>query len=107
MVKYTNERVNKLLRKYLKKVKKNFRVDKSVLFGSRARGDYFLDSDIDLIIVSPDFENIPFRERMIRLLEWWNESIDLEVFGYTPKEFEKKKKQMSIVRQAMKEGIEI
>ena len=107
MVKYTNERVMKSLRKYLKRVSKHITIDKIILFGSRARGDYFLDSDVDLIIISKDFKNIDFRERMSMLLDFWDEPIDLEVIGYTPEEFEKKKKQIGIVKTAVKEGIEI
>tara|TARA_Y100000034_G_C6803223_1_gene360444 strand:- start:442 stop:765 length:324 start_codon:yes stop_codon:yes gene_type:complete len=107
MVEYTNEKVRRILSDYLKKVKSKFNVDKSILFGSRARGDNFLDSDVDLIIVSKDFESINFRKRMGELLEWWDEYIDLEVIGYTPREFNKKKKQIGIVRQAVKEGVEI
>lgn len=107
MVKYTNERVMKSLRKYLKNLKKRLKIDKSILFGSRARGDYFLDSDVDLIIVSPDFKDINFRERMADLLERWDEEINLEVIGYTPEEFERKKKQIGIVKTAIEEGIEI
>lgn len=107
MVEYRDKKIKRALKRYLKKVKKHFRIDKSILFGSRARGDYFLDSDVDLILVSPDFKNIDFRKRIEQLLEWWDERIDLEVLGYTPEEFEKKKKQIGIVQQAVKEGVEI
>lgn len=103
----TNERIKKLLKKYLKKVNKNFHIEKAILFGSRARGDYFNDSDVDLIIISPDFQNMDFRKRLGELIYFWNENLDLEVLGYTPEEFEKKKKQMGIIGQAIKEGIEI
>ena len=95
----------KSLKQYLKKVKKYFEIDKAILFGSRARGDYLLSSDVDLIIVSKDFKNLQFRQRMEELLMFWDEKIDLEVIGYTPEEFEKKKKQIGIVQQALKEGI--
>lgn len=107
MVKDENRKIISYLKKYLKKVGKNFKIQKSILFGSRARGDYFLNSDVDLILVSDDFKNLKFRERMSELLEHWDGKVDLEVIGYTPEEFEKKKKQIGIVRQAIKEGIEI
>ena len=99
--------MKKALRKYLKQVNKYFKIEKAILFGSRARDDYFLDSDVDLIIVSHDFEDIDFRERISELLRWWDEPIDLEVIGYTPDEFERKKKQIGLVNNAVKEGIEI
>ena len=107
MAGYENKKIMNALKKYLRDVGKHFKVEKALLFGSRAGEDYFLNSDVDLIIVSPDFEKINFRKRMGELLEWWDEKVDLEVIGYTPEEFEKKKKQIGIVRQAVKEGIEI
>ena len=107
MAGYENKKIMNALKRYIGDVRKHFKVEKALLFGSRVGEDYFLNSDVDLIIVSPDFEKIDFRKRMGELLEWWDETVDLEVIGYTPEEFEKKKKQIGIVRQAVKEGIEI
>ncbi len=39
------------------------KVDKIILFGSQARGDARVDSDIDLLVVSPDFTKMPFHRR--------------------------------------------
>ena len=39
------------------------RVDKVILFGSRARGAQTPDSDIDLLVISPDFAAMPFMKR--------------------------------------------
>jgi hypothetical protein len=104
MAKYTNERVKKILKIYLKKINKKFRIEKAILFGSRARGDYLLDSDVDIIIVSKDFGKLKFKERMSEAITEWNEYIDIEPLCYTPEEFERKKKQLGIVHQAVKEG---
>lgn len=38
-------------------------VDKIIHFGSRARGDARGDSDIDLLVVSPDFARMPLYRR--------------------------------------------
>lgn len=107
MDKYENKKVMRAIKDYIKNVKKTFKISKVILFGSRVREDYFLNSDVDLIIVSPDFKDISFRKRIGDLLEWWNEEIDLEVIAYTPEEFERKKRQIGIVRQAVSEGIEL
>ncbi|MGB9662833.1 MAG: nucleotidyltransferase domain-containing protein [Moorellaceae bacterium] len=40
------------------------KVDKIILFGSQARGDARGDSDIDLLVVSPDFGKMSFLKRM-------------------------------------------
>jgi len=76
------------------------------LFGSRARGDNFNDSDYDIIIVSPDFANILFTQRIAKMYDFWKHyPLDIEPICYTPEEFEKKKKQIGLVQQAVKEGI--
>lgn len=105
MVKDTNEKIKKVLKNYIKRINKKFRIEKAIFFGSRVRGDYFLDSDVDLILVSKDFEKLNFRERMGEVIGEWDASVDLEVICYTPKEFEKKKGQIGIIPQAVKEGV--
>jgi hypothetical protein len=93
---------------FVKKVAGKYKVERAILFGSRARGDHFNDSDYDVIIVSPDFQGIFFTERIARMYEFWEYfPLDIEPICYTPEEFEKKKNQIGIVQQAVKEGIEI
>jgi predicted nucleotidyltransferase len=52
---------------------RNIRVDKVVLFGSQARGNYRKDSDIDIAIVSRDFEGKDIFEKaeMLKGLKWF------------------------------------
>ena len=107
MDKYANKRVMELLSQYLKKVNKKFKIEQAILFGSRARDDWVLNSDVDLILISKDFKDIPFRKRMSEVIGYWDEYIDLEVICYTPEEFDKLKNQITIVKKAVKEGIEI
>jgi len=102
-----DKRENLEIKKFVEKVKKAIKVEKVILFGSRARGDYLEDSDFDLIIVSRDFEGISFYERMDRLILLWDSPLGLEVLCYTPEEFEKKSRQIGIVAEAVKEGVEL
>lgn len=45
------------VRKYLKQVSEaGIRVDSGVIFGSHARGEPGTESDIDLLVISPDFD---------------------------------------------------
>ena len=97
----------KLLQKHLLFIKKKYAPEKILLFGRRARGDHLEESDIDLIVVSKKFEGVPFRDRMIEAYGFWNKKNDLEQICYTPKEFEIKRKQIGIVQQAVKEGVEL
>ncbi|RJQ33415.1 MAG: nucleotidyltransferase domain-containing protein [Actinobacteria bacterium] len=88
-------------------LKKDYKIDKIILFGSRARKDYLKYSDYDFIIVSPDFENIHFLTRISLMYKYWPSDITLEAICYTPQEFAVKSKQISLASEALKEGIEI
>lgn len=97
----------KIAKKFAKKVKKLFKAEKVILFGSRARGDNFKNSDFDFIIVSKRFSNMPFILRPSKIYDCWNENVDIEAICYTPEEFIRKSKEYGIVRKAAEEGIEI
>lgn len=71
------------LRRYLQALQQRLPVECLAVFGSRARGDHWIDSDIDLVVVSAAFEGLPRQERIGLLLEDWRESPALEPLGYT------------------------
>ncbi len=53
-----NPNVLNIIKKYLKELKKNgIEITKAVLYGSNARGEQHKDSDIDLLLISPLFDN--------------------------------------------------
>ena len=61
------------------------------VFGSRARGDFYPDSDLDLAIVAPDFDEKDERERYDLIREDLREifgATPVDVVLYTPAEFE-------------------
>lgn len=94
------------VKRFLRSLKKaGWRIEKAIIFGSRVRGDYLEDSDIDLILVSDDFEGIFFTDRASKIYRLWEGSEPLELLCYTKREFNKKKKMIGIVREAVKEGI--
>ena len=102
------EKADFKIKKFVEKVKKKFRIDKVVLFGSRARGDYLEDSDYDIIFVSSDFKDKLFSERVSNLYDYWDYfPLNIEPLCYTPEEFKKMRKRIGIVQQAIKEGVEI
>ncbi len=104
MGKKTDSKIND----FIKKVRKKYKVERAILFGSRARGDNLKDSDYDVIIVSQDFKDIFFTQRIAKMYDFWSHyPLEIEPICYTPEEFEKKKKQIGIVKQAVEEGIEI
>lgn len=100
-------KADRKVKEFVKKVKREFKIEQAILFGSRARGDYLLHSDYDLILVSPDFRGIFFTKRMVKMYDFWDWPEVLEPFCYTPEEFETKKRQIGIVHQAVKEGVRV
>jgi predicted nucleotidyltransferase len=90
----------------MSKVRSRFQIEQALLFGSRARGDELVDSDYDVVLVSPDFEGVFFSQRSALMYDFWKHwPIEIEPLCYTPEEFETKKKQLGIVNEAVKEGI--
>ena len=67
MVKSDHE-LEKIVRVFLDEIQKRYHVDSAYLFGSYAKGTQNLWSDIDLAVVSPDFSEDLFEERMILTL---------------------------------------
>ncbi len=89
-------------------IRKSFSPSKIILFGSRATGKAKKESDYDFIIISPKFRRMEWEKRIAKAYHLKREiPAAMDIMCYTPKEFEKKKKQLGIVQQALKEGIEI
>lgn len=97
----------KELNNFLYQLKKNFDPQLVLLFGSRARNEHLKESDYDFIIVSAEFEGIHFLKRIEQILLFWNLDQDVDILPYTPEEFEKKKHEIGIVTEALKEGIKL
>ena len=107
MVGATNQQVLDDLRKLKAELARRYDLSHFILFGSRARGQELLTSDVDLIVVSDDFRSIKFRRRPELVLQYWSDTVDLEVICYTSEEFEALKGRIGIVRHAAAEGMEV
>ncbi len=97
----------KQLKKFKKSISKDFPLDIMIFFGSRVSGKPHRWSDIDLIIVSHKFQKMDFFQRGARMYDYWKLDSPVDFLCYAPKEFREKSKQISIVREALKKGIEI
>jgi predicted nucleotidyltransferase len=66
------------------------RVERAFLYGSYAYGAPRSRSDIDLVVLSPDFAPMERRRRQEQLAIWaWQAGVgDIEALGLTPEEFE-------------------
>ncbi len=82
-------------------------IQKLILFGSRTTGKAKEDSDVDLILISEKFKRLNFIKRAAKMYDYWDLNLPVDFLCYTPKEFEKLRKQVSIVSEALKKGIEI
>ncbi len=103
----TTKEVIRKLKIIKKKAAKRYSIQKMLLFGSRARGEELLTSDVDVIVVSSDFRKMPFRKRPDFFLDNWMLPVDLEVLCYSPEELERKRKEIGLVREALKQAVEI
>lgn len=100
----TTAEVVRRLRVLKRRLASQIRVDPMMLFGSRARGDWLLTSDADVMIISPDFAGHRYVDRSAEILRHWRGRVDLEAFCYTPEEIAERRHEIGIIAQALKEG---
>ncbi len=77
---------------FVKELKKSgVKPEKILLFGSHAKGTADEWSDIDLVVISEDFNTIPPLERLELLSRAaWPVQASIEALGYTPQEIAEK-----------------
>lgn len=100
------EEIIKKLAAFKKDISSSFQIKKMLFFGSWAEGTPRKDSDIDLLVVSPYFEKTPCG-RGKELYSRWNLDYPVDFICYTPAEFKKLSKRISLARMALEKGIEI
>lgn len=75
-----------------------------LLFGSRARGEALLESDWDLLVVSPAFRGMDYPERLL-LLHRALPLRHVEYVALTPEEWAARREEVGVVGEAAREGI--
>ena len=101
-------KIKKIIKEYKKSLfTRGIRINRIVLYGSYATGRQKQYSDIDLIVVSNDFQKMNLRERLevlgiaaVRIKK------PIEARGYTPAEVKSASK-ISFLNEALRLGIEI
>lgn len=97
-----------MLKGFKLKLSQSLPVSKMMLFGSMGVGKEHRFSDVDLIVVSKSFSNLNFRQRAAKMYDYWELDYPVDFLCYTPHEFNTlKRRQGSLISQAVKEGIEI
>jgi uncharacterized protein len=99
------DKIKELVRQFVLEAKKdNINISQAILFGSYAKGTNHEYSDIDIAIVSEDFEgtrlydNIKLADATIRT------SIDIETHPYRPEDFTEDN---LFVKEILERGIRI
>lgn len=94
------ERLERELGKLVREIAK-FGVERIVLFGSLASGNVHRSSDIDLIVVQRTEER--FMERLDKFYKL-KPNVAVDIFVYTPEEFDEMKEKNHLIKSALKEG---
>jgi len=94
--------VDKKLRRLLARIVENCSPKRIYLFGSYARGDYHEGSDVDLAIVG-DFRE-RFIDRIGRILDLNDTSLEIEPMAYTEDEFSRMEKRGNAFITNVKKG---
>ena len=95
------------LRGFRRKLSRRLPVRRMLLFGSRAGGRVHRYSDVDLIVVSEKFRGRNAVDRAFPLRIEWDLDYPVDFLCYTPEEFRKLSRRVTLVREAIREGVVI
>ncbi len=86
---FEQNQLRERIENFLAAVRQQYRVERAFLFGSYARGEQRDGSDIDLVVISPDFRGVPKLERHQELhwIAWQARTTYIEPLGFTPEEY--------------------
>ncbi len=79
-----------------------FHAEKIILFGSYAAGTYRKNSDVDLLIIKKTDK--PFHDRQIEARMLLRTTTPVDVFVFTPEEFEIAKQNNPLIKEAVETG---
>ncbi len=81
-----------------------FKPETVIIFGSRVTGKAHEGSDIDILLISEFFKDIPFIKRMPMVLRKARFEKHVDYICYTPTEFENIKDKSSVIMDALENG---
>ncbi|OGQ84063.1 MAG: hypothetical protein A3F90_14840 [Deltaproteobacteria bacterium RIFCSPLOWO2_12_FULL_60_19] len=102
-----NPQIRKRLRKIGERLKKEYRAEKVILFGSYARGAPTQDSDVDLFIIAPTKERFFHRMATVRrLIRDLRQGLPVAPIVLTAKELAKRRAaQDPFIEEVLETGI--
>lgn len=103
-----SKQAEQVAKEYINDARFVIKIQQAILFGSAARGQMNKNSDIDIIVISREFEKMNLEKRLILLsqlrgkkyLKW-----PMDILGYTPDEFKKLSRVSSMFAEAKKQGV--
>jgi glucose-1-phosphate thymidylyltransferase len=86
---FDKDQLQERIEKFVAAVRAQYCVERVFLYGSYATGKQRDDSDIDLVVISPDFRGTPKLERHQALgrIAWRARTTYIEPLGFTPEEY--------------------
>ena len=89
------------LSEILPKLNELFHPKEVVLFGSRVVGNAHDESDLDVILVSESFRDIPQHQQFPLVRKSIRAPYSIDYLCYTPEEFERMKTRSSVLESAL------
>ncbi len=74
------------IERFLRRLRKEIRVQGVILFGSWAKNEAYPSSDLDLAVISEDFSGQHRIARRLFLAERWPSDVPADIVGLTPHE---------------------
>lgn len=96
----------KELKRFKQKIGQIYKIQKMILFGSRANGKPKKESDVDLIIVG-NFEGKNNLQRAPPLYIAWDIDLPVDFICLTPEEYRSLARRITIAREAARTGVDI
>ena len=94
------EKVRRAIEVFLRNLRLRYPDAEAYLYGSYARGDWLLDSDVDLIVVSDLFDEQNMAKRIAEVRRLAPRDVAFEIIAYTRREFEEAKRRSITVQDA-------
>ena len=86
---------------------KELKPKKVIVFGSRIRGEADEYSDLDVVVISEAFAQIPFLERLAYMVRKYPFPKHVDYLCYTPDEWRRIYPKSFILEEAVRTGLEI
>lgn len=81
------KKVETALDLFRRRLRGSYHDAEAYLFGSYAKGNWLEDSDVDIIVVSDEFESRAFPERVAAVRSLAPKDMPFEILAYTRREF--------------------